>query len=312
MRKLPAVLLALAAALAALSAHAGVAPPAAPSSMDDLPPSLTNKGPGELVGILHSAEPMHRAAAAAEVGRRRLTSAVPDLRALLSDQHDFVRIRAAAALADLGDPSGLPALRQLLQTSVLTFDAAEELAKRGDGLARSIVRLALDSRSAATRRRALLVLGSAADDSSYAILRVGLADTDRLTREIAIGLAEKKRTTQGVALLTPLLSDADPKVRWRGAVALARTGCADTVPLLIRALGDADELVRRCAALNLIDLTGRSPAGGGVSTAAAAAELQSGWRAWWEANKAKFPPGMKLPASAAPTPPAGAGSTGTK
>ena len=83
---------------------------------------------------------------------------------------------------------------------------------------------------------------------------------------------------------------SDLGIRLAAVKALGKTGLSDAIPTLIDALPAVR--VPAVDALNVLTagLNGAKP-----SPIKQAAAEQEAWRAWWEANKAKYPPGTKMP-----------------
>ena len=259
-----------------------------------LPPALEGVDTSAVVQMLQDKRPAYRAQAAWELGRRKAMDAVTPLRTLLNDGDTIVRLRAAVALEELGDKSGLQVLRELLTSRDIlpqtALKAVQVLARHGDEVGMALAKSELASPRFTHRMAALSALNASKnEETAYAALQIGLRDKERLVQAVAINLLEKRATRRGVDLLSSLLSDPDYSLRGIAVRAIGRTRLWDAVPVLLDALANPDRWVRYSAAGSLNIITGRDRPILQALSADRAGDLEREWREWWEANKDKRP-----------------------
>jgi len=263
------------------------------------PSDLGSKQPVELIAMLESEHPLYRALAAQELGRRKHADALPQLKILLSDTVNRVRVESAAALLELGDKTGLPMLQGVLGSdapadALCKLRVAEILAKNGDDSGLALAKSKLREGSFVDRILALAALDASKDDDiAYAALQAGIADSSDSVRGAAINMLSQRPTKRSVSILSSQLSHPEPHTRIMVVIGLAKTRLKDALPSFIDALGDSDLDVRMGAATNLNLMTGlKRPVMAGRDPERAK-EIEKEWREWWEANKDKPLPSEK-------------------
>jgi HEAT repeat protein len=179
-----------------------------------------------------------RKRAAYVAGNLDLTETVPDLVRLAREQDDRPdqRVATFVALAEIGS-------RAKLSDLVFLWNREDDPRALG-ALARAIERAVLDTPADAeaaltrTADRLPKLLGSSDAELRGAALRVA-------------GLCPSVITLASLALL---LEDEAPRVREQAVAALGRRDARESVPLLARALDDADEGIQERAAMALLGL----------------------------------------------------------
>ncbi|MEI6915358.1 MAG: HEAT repeat domain-containing protein [Armatimonadota bacterium] len=259
-----------------------------------------------LVNSLTNADPLKRAAAVEEIGKRNLKGDMGALKPLLGDPLFFVRVATAGALLKFGDESGVPVLHSALTkaTPTVALRAAGILASRGDPAGITHAQTQLGNASWDLRASALTALLSAPDRTvGSRALTIAITDRSRYVRGGAVlGLA-RRGDQESIGLLKGLLrSDPDQTVRVLAARGIADTGMSDAIPLLIECLSSSEEILRTTAMIRLDSFTGANPTGmpldgalKATSQDASAGAVADAWTAWWTVNKAKFPMGQQIP-----------------
>jgi HEAT repeat protein len=215
--------------------------------------------------------------AVAAAGSMRCREATTALLLLADERNDYLVARAATeALGDIGDPSAVPRVRELLGDTVLSRDAGIALEKLGPAGERALFESA-ESGDAAERRAAVqgllrvgtraaldLILRASADAGSEVRLRewVGLTTPIRLellsdprvhVRAAAARVSEAHipDPPEVVAKLREL-AEHDPDVRVRAPALYALPGLdRDAVALRIVELGNAEPEMRKACAVML-------------------------------------------------------------
>jgi hypothetical protein len=206
---------------------------------------------------LGARSPWARALGAQELGFIGDLSAVPDLVGALQDRDPAVRIVVARALGQIGDPVGaLPLL--------LAADA-----RRAGPDAVPALRTGLEHPSFRVRRLAVDVLGELGvtqvrDD----LVRILRSDRDTLVRIRAAHALGRVGTAQVLGELYDSMQAENAEIRQSIVRAVADIGARSSMPVLRRALDDADHSTARIAARRLLDW---EPEGVSILTATAAA-----------------------------------------
>lgn len=228
-----------------------------------------------LLAHLRAASPTTRAAAATALADSGPPVAirVRALREALGDSDREVGEAVVWALGTIGAPA-VPALAKALsdQRAVVRVRALSALARVGQpaDAAREQIRQAMYDPDVSVQRMAAVaitrigprpsrgagapVLGTVAD------LRTGLAASDPLTRMSAVRRFQPfvDDPAQSIRLLVRALGDADPGVRGAAADALVAIG-PPARPALTAALADANPVIRREASVALVRLGSRGP-----------------------------------------------------
>lgn len=153
------------------------------------------------------------------LGLLRAAGAVPRLlEALRDDPSSLVRSRAVDALGSFGEPAAVAAL-----TSLVTADSQPQLRLRA-------VQALGRTGAAAAAKPVLTVLGRARDDA------------ERGAAVEALTVLKPRDAARPLAAL--LEATGDPELRARIVVALGAIRDGDTLPSLVRALGDGSQAVR--------------------------------------------------------------------
>ncbi|MHB8958933.1 MAG: HEAT repeat domain-containing protein [Candidatus Limnocylindrales bacterium] len=202
--------------------------------------------------------PQNAARALGEIGD---PTAVAPLVASLTDRDGMVRQAAARSLGKIGDARAVEPLIAALRDGWVRSEAVESLGQIGHPAAVGPVVAALDDSNPDVRIAAVRSLGRLHDARAVAPLIAALKDTDRDMRTEAInslGELEALGDARVVAALIAMLRDEptvrDPQTTPAGSFApreaLGKAGTPAVEPL-IAALGDANVLVRRAAAVIL-------------------------------------------------------------
>lgn len=256
--------------------------------------NLDTKGrtESELLANLGENSALQRALAAAELGRRGAKKWIDRIKPLLTDPVAFVRLDAAESVLTLGDASGLDTLRALVAEAEKDPNVARRasLALARRGFYTDMAMSAMSDECWVVRSEAVHALSNLSDrDAAYRVMEIGAQDKDervRLSAAIALGHFQESRA---IEVLASLRSDPSPTVRAAVAKSLGDTRMFDAISVLLNMLDDDSTIVAAPINAALVKLTGRAmphlP-----STQAASKRAASEWRAWWEANKSKFPP----------------------
>jgi len=228
-----------------------------------------------LLAQLRAASPETRARAATSLADSgpSVTIRLQALRRALGDPEREVGEAAAWALGTIG-AAAVPTLVEALSDprAVVRIRALSALARvgRSAGSAREAIQRAMYDPDFTVRKMAAItitrigprpssgagapVLGTAAD------LRAGLAAGDPLARMSAVRRFQPfvDDPAQSIRLLVRALGDVDPGVRSAAADALVAIG-PPARPALTAALADANPVVRREAAIALVRLGPRGP-----------------------------------------------------
>ncbi|MCB9764283.1 MAG: HEAT repeat domain-containing protein [Alphaproteobacteria bacterium] len=254
------LLVLLAAALAAspalddLAAALGPdAPPAEVRATRDAMARLPLDEQALATALTSSPQPLARAWAAHALGHWGGPLAVEALLSATGDPAPEVRVEVYDALAGLGDPRGLKALRQAAvrdpdpaararaEAAALSAIAADPPAIEAD----LIVLSEDDAPAQVAAARRLADSGRwAATEPLLEACRVGPLEV-RQAAVLAVGALDDHRA---VPTLLALLEDARGPLRYHVIAALAHIADASTVPPLAALLGDADPTTRQLAA----------------------------------------------------------------
>jgi HEAT repeat protein len=149
---------------------------------------------GELLGLLHSADPSIRAASATALGVIGDARIIPSLRSASEDPDSSVAAAAAVARARLGDASAPQEACERLSEQLREGDSEQRaLAARALGAlglhdAYGPLVDALKDREAEVRRDAAYALGRLGDSSaSSALAEMGFSDPSAGVRSVALG-----------------------------------------------------------------------------------------------------------------------------
>jgi hypothetical protein len=162
-------------------------------------------------------------AGARGVGRCRSSDSIPQLRALLESPVLGLQVRAAASLAELGDPAGRPILEANLSSEVaeLRLIAAAGLRAYGDARWTRAVQSELGNQDLFYRLEAAEMLLGTAPAEARRTLVEALKDPNPLVRERAAKVLAAQ-TPLPTAELRSLFRDPAPVVRARAAAGLLR------------------------------------------------------------------------------------------
>jgi HEAT repeat protein len=232
------IALGLAVVLAALVCFAFYQPPTGPHVLSaDEQSALNNPG--------------QRAAKARELGRLKSKDAVPLLIGFCNDQDAEMRLACVQALAEIGHPDGVQALR------IRVFDAdvrVREAAAVGLGLLYDETACnglvdALKDKDSRVRLAAIRSLAPYADAEAIAGLTDVLRDpdSDRNVRLAAVEALAGQPEQAAAGGLRRALSDADAAVRLAAVKGLASRADPTAYSALAQAMTDADPSVRAAA-----------------------------------------------------------------
>jgi HEAT repeat protein len=199
----------------------------------------------------------HAALALASTDPGRRDEAVKALLADLEDTREPMRSLALAALARMRPPpiEALPALRALLADEQAAGPALAVLAAMDAKVLREIVPDLvglLSSSNAGVRASATAVLARVGQDTLPA-LEAALKSNSAVMRGAAanaLRVVQSGGPGREPSALVPLLNDAEPKVRYAAAQAIAELGCKEGVArqAMLELLGHPEAELRRAAA----------------------------------------------------------------
>ncbi|WP_417912862.1 HEAT repeat domain-containing protein [Candidatus Electronema sp. TJ] len=185
------------------------------------------------------------------------SSALPDLRKLLSDEDEPMRLAAAKALGKIGDTSSASELVNLLANAT-TYkdtrkDAASALGKLGDrSIVSGLIKLLVNSNKYIRMYGAELLGNLGDDDSSTVPALVNLlADKSENVRQVVARVLGNIGDSSAMPVLVKLLADEDAEVRRSAAYAVGMLGDSSVMPELFKLLADTDAEVQRSAAYAL-------------------------------------------------------------
>ncbi|NCQ84932.1 MAG: TIR domain-containing protein, partial [Microcystis aeruginosa W13-18] len=163
---------------------------------------------------------------------------------------EYVRRKAAEALAKIGTETAIPELLKALEDSdeYVRMYAAEALAKIGTETAIPELLKALEDSDEYVRMYAAEALGKIGTETAIPGLLKALEDSHGYVRAKAAEALAKIGTETAIAELLKALEDSDEYVRMYAAEALGNIGTETAIPGLLKALEDSDEYVRRYAA----------------------------------------------------------------
>lgn len=190
------------------------------------------------------------------VARLRERRDLAGLVRLLDRGDPSVRHLAASALGELGDPGAVSPLLAALagpDEEGVRWRAAEGLTRLGPPAVPGLASLAVHEEPD-VRWKAIVALGEIGDPSSAPVLLGRLADPDRFVRSRAVS-ALARIGAPCLPVLLEALEGPDARIRQGAAEALGQAGDPAAIDVLVRALGDPAEPVRRAAAVALLRIT---------------------------------------------------------
>ena len=186
-----------------------------------------------------------RIIAAESLGSVGAKEAVEGLKALLSDGSDLVRIKAAIALHQLGDTSGLAELRKILQTKPNLSENPKPL-ERAKAVARGTI-----------RAEAAKALATVRDTDSAGLLKAMVEDSDGRVADACLIALGKLGNTQAKNSFVSALESTKQEVRTKSAEALGDIGDETCIPALRKRLKDWNRDAKLAAAVALSKLKDR-------------------------------------------------------
>ncbi|UCD56936.1 MAG: HEAT repeat domain-containing protein [Candidatus Hydrogenedentota bacterium] len=214
------------------------------------------------------------------IGKLGSEAHLPIVRAALNDKDDYVRINAAKALSQLGQPEGSKILIDTLALtpSAVAYSAREShrsrrawklkvfaiecLGEIGSLAAIAHISAMLRKPNWPIRASSAWALGMIGDRSSIPSVRALLHDREKLVRMSAAEAMGRLGEEGAVALLKSTLLDEDKKVKFKAAESLAKLGYRTGVQLLADALTDPDISIQSMAVTalgKLADVSVRNP-----------------------------------------------------
>ena len=172
------------------------------------------------------------------------SSALLDLRKLLSDEDESMQLAAAKALGKLGDTSSAPELVKLL-ANVDRYqwdDIAEALGKLGDrSIVSELVKL-LAHTDKYVRMSAAKLLGNLGDDDSSTVPELVklLGDKSENVRQSVARVLGNLGDSSAMPGLVNLLADEDADVRQSAAYSIGMLGDSSVLPELFKLLSDTN------------------------------------------------------------------------
>lgn len=211
----------------------------------------------KLIEALNHHNPLVRGMAAEVLGDRGERSATAALLERLHDESLAVRVAAAAALLNLGNNAGEGLLQETLggQDNDLAVQAASVLCRHANQAGLATLKHLVEAPEPNRRKMALIALVQCGDFAEGRDLFMrATADVDKSVRLAALGALTERR---------------DPGV----------------IDLLIRALGDDDEVVRFAAHKWLQTLTGQSFGFRPTDKLQERQHAVHKWEVWWAQNR---------------------------
>jgi HEAT repeat protein len=205
---------------------------------DGLAAMANPEAPAAVTALLTSPSEARRAAGIELVGRRRMTSAVPALLQAASDPVASVRAAAFKRLGELGSPSEVPPLLQLLVKS----SQPREMELAGEAVSAICVRSGSPSASAAAVIRAfntaapapkatlLSVLGAVGGTEALETVRLALSDPDSEVHKAAIRTLSEWPDATATPILVQVVGAApdssERELAFRGLIRMTRESTA--------------------------------------------------------------------------------------
>ena len=171
---------------------------------------------------------------------------VAELTTLSDDRDANVRATAAFALGEIGDPSTVDTLFKLAtdSNSTVAAEAAEGLSKLSKDVPMARYKALTTYGEDGSRGRAIRFLFRFnSDDASAAAASQLSSDSAVIRQEAAFALA-RRAYAPAREKLELLISDAGTLTRCYAVAALGRIGAKESMPVLVRALGDGEPWVR--------------------------------------------------------------------
>lgn len=229
-----------------------------------------------------------------------MQAALPGLKTLLTDEWQLTRENAAEGLLRMGDRTGVPTLRGLLDASYTTIAlrAAAVLAEHGDTAGLPLARRHFAGDKPGLKADALKVLAFSDDpNEAYGALEKSLSDGAPSVQLTATNMLATLGTHRSLDVLAGAARNSQASlVRRYASHAIGVLGFYDGIPVLLDVLSGNDPLAASTAATALSRLSGR-PWAKTIWNHEQALSAERDSREWWEANQERFPFGQK---SAAP------------
>ncbi len=207
---------------------------------------------------LREGEPADRGRAAFLLGKYQAADAIEQLKSLLDDEAELVRVRTAVGLVRLGEP--VEPLLELVRQAVRDEDpevrvaALRILADADDQASAALVLSALEDGNSEVQYAAMAAIGQLKLEDGLPAVAQRARDPDPQTARRAIAALGEFRTPGSVALLREIASDAAFPARIWIAVALHQSGDDATQRRFEAFLQERDETARKAAMRALIDL----------------------------------------------------------
>ena len=202
-----------------------------------------------------------RSAYAQALGLLGDRTAIPALKAVLEDRSEveFVRSRAALALAQLGDPAGRAHLITMLDSSLPAMQVMgmAGLAQLRDPEIAGYLNAALESPFDEVWVTAVTLMPSLGPATALPMMRARLESPNEvMCRRGALAMGYLG-SDDGVPYIDRAVRVGGLQERVMGCELLAKLQRTDKIPLLIEKLQDAHTLVRQAAAVALVHLHAR-------------------------------------------------------
>ncbi|MBK5258559.1 MAG: peptidylprolyl isomerase [Thermoanaerobaculia bacterium] len=207
--------------------------------------------PAIVTGWVAQPNVLHRARIALALGRIGGKGATGPLTTLAADDEAQVRTIVALALGEIGEPEGVEPLFRLATdpNATVASEAAEALAKMAAQLELGRYAALTTRGPDGVRARAIRFLFRFNTDEAGRIAADMLESPSPLLRQEAAYALSRRGYAPARARLELLAGDSDVMTRAHVVAALGRIGAAESMPLLIRALGDVHPWVRTNAAV---------------------------------------------------------------
>ncbi len=203
-------------------------------------PKSTVRAHSVLLKGIKDPDPWVRYYACQSLGRLSITSAAPDITALLDDEAGQVRLSAVEALSHLDTPEAHAALSAAMKTSEADVKRA---ALVGLGIAKRLEDLPLilsevHSKDSPTRLIALSALVNFNSPEVFPALQTAAADADEQVRAAAIGFLAARSESEATVVLINLMKVERSREKAMNALMMARPGRIDGI---LAALANADD-----------------------------------------------------------------------
>lgn len=207
--------------------------------------------------------------------------AVPYLRAALRDPDAEIARRAEHCLQ---------AIEQNSELIVIAAAARLLAARKPEGALQVLLDFLPSAQEESVEEavQAALAIVGLKDGQADTVMQKALTDKEP-SRRLAAAFVLARGSAEQRAAVRALLTDADARVRWQAATALARVGEKSSLPSLIALLSEGPVPLAWRAEDLLLQIAGDGAPSLSVGAGAEADRIKcrAAWQAWWKDNEAK-------------------------